>query len=234
MLYRQEDLPFTVNGISPELIINPHAIPSRMTIGQLIECLQGKVGCLAGRAMSDATPFGDLTVRGVSAQLHALGFQQHGNEMFHNGQTGEIMRARIFVGPTFYQRLKHMVADKIHARAKGMVQGLNRQPVKGRSREGGGRFGEMERDTLIAHGATALLADRMRDSSDGTIMHVCARCGMFAVAPPNTTDSKFYCKSCPEELPTDVVQVRMPYATKLLLQEIQSMNIAPRIRVQRI
>lgn len=147
MAYRQEDLPFTVEGVVPDIIVNPHAIPSRMTIGQLIECLLGKVSASTGDE-GDATPFTDVTVEQISQALHKCGYQMTGHEVMYNGHTGRRMDAQIFIGPTYYQRLKHMVDDKIHSRARGPVQILTRQPVEGRSRDGGLRFGEMERDCL--------------------------------------------------------------------------------------
>ena len=162
MLYSPEDMPFTIDGVTPDLIVNPHAIPSRMTIGHLIECLGAKTACLAGRDEEDATPFqsiADKTVENYSRELHELGYQFRGNEHFYNPHTGRKMTAQIFVGPTFYQRLKHLVDDKIHSRGRGIVQGLTRQPTEGRSRDGGLRFGEMERDCMIAHGKLSCGAD---------------------------------------------------------------------------
>jgi len=143
--YRQEDMPFTIEGIVPDIIVNPHAIPSRMTIGHLVECLLGKVSATTGDE-GDATPFTDITVEDISRTLHRCGYQLRGNEVMYNGHTGRKLEAQIFLGPTYYQRLKHMVDDKIHSRARGPVQILTRQPVEGRSRDGGLRFGEMERD----------------------------------------------------------------------------------------
>ena len=144
--YRQEDMPFTLEAITPDLIINPHAIPSRMTVGQLVECLLGKVSSLQNVGEGDATPFSQHTVEHISAELHRSGYQLHGNEAMFHGHTGRLMDARIFLGPTYYQRLKHMVDDKIHSRARGPVTKLTRQPLEGRGRDGGLRFGEMERD----------------------------------------------------------------------------------------
>jgi DNA-directed RNA polymerase II subunit RPB2 len=186
--YRQEDMPFTADGIAPDIIINPHAIPSRMTIGHLVECLLSKVSTLTG-GEGDATPFTDLTVEAVSYLLRQNGYQSRGLEVMYHGHTGRKLQAQIYFGPTYYQRLKHMVDDKIHARARGPLQILTRQPVEGRSRDGGLRFGEMEvcflarqiwvvlmaekRDCMISHGIAGFLKERMYDSSDGFRIHVC-------------------------------------------------------------
>lgn len=139
--FRQEDMPFTVEGIVPDIIINPHAIPSRMTIGQLIECLYGKVVCCQANVEADATPFTHLSVEKLSQMMHEQGYQRYGNETLYNGHTGAKLAAHVFIGPTFYQRLKHMVDDKIHARARGPTSKLERQPMAGRARDGGLRFG---------------------------------------------------------------------------------------------
>jgi DNA-directed RNA polymerase II subunit RPB2 len=170
--YRQEDMPFSADGIVPDIIINPHAIPSRMTIGHLVECLLSKLSTLNG-AEGDATPFTDLTVEGVSTLLRERGFHSRGFEVMYHGHTGRKVQAQVFFGPTYYQRLKHMVDDKIHARARGPLQILTRQPVEGRSRDGGLRFGEMERDCMISHGIAGFLKERMYDSSDAFRIHVC-------------------------------------------------------------
>lgn len=170
--YRQEDMPFSADGIVPDIIINPHAIPSRMTIGHLVECLLSKLSTLTG-SEGDATPFTELTVESVSKLLRQKGFQSRGLEVMYHGHTGRKLQAQIYFGPTYYQRLKHMVDDKIHARARGPLQILTRQPVEGRSRDGGLRFGEMERDCMISHGIAGFLKERMYDSSDGFRVHVC-------------------------------------------------------------
>ena len=176
--YRQEDMPFTSQGIVPDLIINPHAIPSRMTIAHLIECQLSKVASLRG-CEGDATPFTDVTVDSVSRLLRAHGYQSRGFEIMYNGHTGRKLVAQVFLGPTYYQRLRHMVDDKIHARARGPLQILTRQPVEGRARDGGLRFGEMERDCMISHGASAFLKERLFEVSDAFRVHICDICGLM-------------------------------------------------------
>jgi len=143
--YRHEDMPFSAEGVTPDIIINPHAIPSRMTIGHLVECLLSKVSTITGNE-GDATPFSEVTVEAISDLLRKYGYHSRGLEVMYNGHTGRKLQAQVYLGPTYYQRLKHMVGDKIHARARGPVQILTRQPVEGRSRDGGLRFGEMERE----------------------------------------------------------------------------------------
>nr|XP_018262430.1 DNA-directed RNA polymerase II subunit RPB2 [Kwoniella dejecticola CBS 10117]OBR84588.1 DNA-directed RNA polymerase II subunit RPB2 [Kwoniella dejecticola CBS 10117] len=219
--YRQEDMPFSAEGLVPDIIINPHAIPSRMTIGHLVEALLSKVSTLTG-SEGDATPFTELTVEAVSKVLRSKGYHSRGFEVLYHGHTGRKMQAQVYFGPTYYQRLKHMVDDKIHARARGPLQILTRQPVEGRSRDGGLRFGEMERDCMISHGIAGFLKERMYDSSDAFRIHVCDICGLMAVA--NLKKQEFYCSVCRNS--TQISQVYIPYAAKLLFQELQAMNIA--------
>ncbi|THH33154.1 hypothetical protein EUX98_g1063 [Antrodiella citrinella] len=222
--YRQEDMPFTSEGITPDIVINPHAIPSRMTIGHLVECLLSKVATLLGQE-GDATPFTDLTVESVSHFLRDKGYQSRGLEIMYHGHTGRKLQAQVYLGPTYYQRLKHMVDDKIHSRARGPVQILTRQPVEGRSRDGGLRFGEMERDCMISHGVAAFLKERLFEASDAYRLHVCDICGLTAIA--NLKKQTFECRSCKNK--TACSQLYIPYAAKLLFQELQSMNIAARL-----
>nr|KAJ3418266.1 DNA-dependent RNA polymerase II [Polyrhizophydium stewartii] len=224
--YRTEDMPFTAEGITPDLIINPHAIPSRMTIGHLVECLLSKVSTFTGDE-GDATPFTDVTVEAISQALQGFGYQRRGFEVLYNGHTGRKLNAQIYTGPTYYQRLKHMVDDKIHSRARGPVQILTRQPVEGRSRDGGLRFGEMERDCMISHGAANFLKERLFDASDAYRIHVCDICGLMAIA--NLKKNSFECRACRNK--TQISQVMLPYACKLLFQELMAMNIAPRLMV---
>jgi len=225
ILFRQEDMPFTIRGIVPDQIINPHCIPSRMTIGHLIETLLSKVSAITATE-GDATPFEyGLTIDKIMNYLHETGHQKYGNEVLYNGYTGERLDNQIFFGPTYYQRLKHMVDDKIHSRARGPLAMLTRQPVEGRSRDGGLRFGEMERDCMISHGCSYLLRERLFFNSDAFRVHVCDFCGLIGIA--NLKKNSFDCRACKNT--THFSQVFLPYAAKLLFQELMSMQIAPRM-----
>ena len=225
MTYRSEDMPFNELGINPDMIINPHCIPSRMTVGHLIECLLSKVCAITGNE-GDATPFEyHLTVEKIMNNLHQVGYHKHGNERLYNGHTGKILTSPIFFGPTFYQRLKHMVDDKIHSRARGPVAMLTRQPLEGRARDGGLRFGEMERDCMLSHGTAYFLRERLFLHSDKYRVHICDFCGLIAIA--NLKKSSFECRGCKNT--TQISQIFIPYACKLLLQELMSMMIAPRL-----
>ena len=228
------DMPFTSSGLRPDIIINPHAIPSRMTIGQLKETLLGKVLLELGM-FGDGTSFGNLDVKTISQELLKLGYESYGNELMYNGLTGEQLETNIFIGPVFYQRLKHMVADKQHSRSIGPMVNLTRQPAEGRSRDGGFRIGEMERDVMIAHGMTRFCKERLYDVSDKYNVHVCKKCGMIASYNDGNksklhTSGDFsihFCKTCDNR--TDFAKVDIPYAYKLMSQELQTINIVPRI-----
>ena len=220
----ERDMPFTKDGIRPDIIINPHAIPSRMTIGQLKETLLGKVLVNLG-LFGDGTSFGEYDIKDISKELLKVGFEMNGNELLYNGLTGEQIKSDIFIGPVFYQRLKHMVADKQHSRSIGPMVNFTHQPAEGRSRDGGLRFGEMERDAMVGHGASRFTRGRMYDCSDKYEVHVCRKCGI--IASYNNERSIHFCKTC--ENRADFALVQIPYACKLLFQELATMNVAPRI-----
>jgi len=220
----ERDMPFTKDGIRPDIIINPHAIPSRMTIGQLKETLLGKVLVNLG-LFGDGTSFGEYDIKDISKELLKVGFEMNGNEILYNGLTGEQIKSDIFIGPVFYQRLKHMVNDKQHSRSIGPMVNFTHQPAEGRSRDGGLRFGEMERDAMVGHGASRFTRGRMYDCSDKYEVHVCRKCGI--IASYNDERSIHFCKTC--ENRADFALVQIPYACKLLFQELATMNVAPRI-----
>ena len=224
MVYPEEDMPFTKDGIKPDLIINPHAVPSRMTIAQLVECILGK-SCSQLGCLGDATAFNRIDVNHISSILESQGFEGKGNEVLYNGFTGDQMHTSIFMGPTFYQKLKHMSCDKIHSRSGGPVVSMTRQPSEGRSSHGGLRFGEMERDCMIAHGASSFLKERLMDVSDKYSIYVCNCCGLISTA--NKEKNMYECKKC--ENYGDFTKCYIPYSCKLLFQELQSMSMYPRI-----
>jgi DNA-directed RNA polymerase II subunit RPB2 len=221
------DMPFTKAGVKPDIIINPHAIPSRMTIGQLKETVLGKVLVELG-LFGDGTSFGQFDVKDICAELLKLGYEAHGNELMCNGLTGEQLECNIFIGPVFYQRLKHMVNDKSHSRSIGPMVNLTRQPAEGRSRDGGLRFGEMERDCMVSHGAARFTKGRIYDASDKYSVFTCKKCGLIAAY--NNEIHIHHCKTCDNRV--DFAYVEIPYSCKLLFQELNTMNIAPRIMTE--
>lgn len=223
-IINEEDMPFTAEGLRPDIIINPHAIPSRMTIGQLKETVLGKVLLDLG-LFGDGTAFGMYNVADIRHELLRCGYECHGEELLHNGATGEQLETSIFFGPAFYQRLKHMVNDKQHSRSNGPMVSLTRQPAEGRARDGGLRFGEMERDCMISHGAARFTKDRIYDCSDKFHVYTCNKCGLIAAY--NDKENIHLCKVC--ENRTDFSRVNIPYAAKLLFQELMAMNIAARV-----
>ncbi|KAK4186073.1 hypothetical protein QBC35DRAFT_284637 [Podospora australis] len=223
IIVEQEDMPFSDTGLCPDIIMNPHGFPSRMTVGKLFECLTGKASVIAGRrdyGYGDA--FRSHPVEEMGKALVEHGFSFEGKDYFTSGITGEPHEAYLFNGPIYYQRLKHMVQDKMHSRSKGPRAILTRQPTEGRSRSGGLRLGEMERDCLIAYGASQLLLERLMHSSDATQVDICERCGQLGY--------RGFCHTC--QSPGSVTQMTMPYAAKLLVQELISMNVGVRMQLE--
>ena len=223
-----EDMPFTADGMVPDIIINPHAIPSRMTIGQLHECLLS-ILCAARGERGDGTMFREGSIEHLCEELERAGYDRYGRVKLHNGFTGEEYDGLVFMGPTYYQRLRHMAADKDHARSRGPVMMLSRQPTEGRSRDGGLRFGEMERDCVAAHGATQFMIDRLLDNSDPSLLSMCGKCGLPAQPPAEDTHVRnrhAHCRNCGSG--DAVHDMRVPFAFRLLLQELQAMSIAVR------
>jgi DNA-directed RNA polymerase II subunit RPB2 len=198
-----------------------------MTIGQLKETVLGKVLVELG-LFGDGTSFGQFDVKDICAELLKLGYEAHGNELMCNGLTGEQLECNIFIGPVFYQRLKHMVNDKSHSRSIGPMVNLTRQPAEGRSRDGGLRFGEMERDCMVSHGAARFTKGRIYDASDKYSVFTCKKCGLIAAY--NNEIHIHHCKTCDNRV--DFAYVEIPYSCKLLFQELNTMNIAPRIMTE--
>ena len=234
MILPEVDMPFTVDGICPDIIVSPHGLPSRMTVGQLLECLLGKLCCLEAR-VGDGTPFSGVTVDKVGAELRQYGFHDRGNELLFDSVTGEPLETTVFMGLVHYQRLKHFVRDKVHGRSRGPRSLLTRSPLEGRSREGGLRVGEMERDCILAHGASAMLLDRLFHQADAFDYYVCRSCGLIAeaISPEESAPvhSRLFCRGCRLSGPEHIARVTIPYAFKLLSQELAGLGVAMRLKV---
>ncbi|MEK7387722.1 MAG: DNA-directed RNA polymerase subunit B [candidate division NC10 bacterium] len=224
LIVPEADMPFTASGIKPDIIFSPHSIPTRMTMAHLIELIAGKTGALLGRPI-DGTVFDAEPEERVRKELLSLGFRDNGLETVYNGETGEAFEVGIFVGDMYYLRLKHMVANKIHSRARGPIQLLTRQPTEGRAKEGGLRLGEMEKDTFVAHGAAMLLKERF--DADRTIVPVCENCGMVAIY--DEFKRRSYCQVCGE---SNISFIEVSYAFKLILDEFKSLVLYPQLKLK--
>lgn len=222
LIVPEPDMPFSVSGIIPDLIFNPHGIPSRMTVSHLLELIGAKAGALSGRYV-DGTTFNSEKEADLRAELLANGFREDGTETMYNGVTGEVYQAKIYIGSMYYLKLRHMVANKMHSRARGPVQLLTRQPTEGRAKEGGLRLGEMEKDTFIAHGASLLLKERF--DSDRTIVPVCENCGIIAIY--DEFKDKKYCPLCGDNVEINFIE--LSYAFKLMLDEFKSLGVYPKL-----
>jgi DNA-directed RNA polymerase subunit B len=225
LIVPEADVPFTATGIKPDIIFSPHGVPSRMTVSHMIELIAGKTGALSGRQI-DGTTFEGEKESDLRLELLKNGFRENGVETMYNGITGEQYQAKIYVGNMYYLKLKHMVANKIHSRARGPIQLLTRQPTEGRAKEGGLRLGEMEKDTFVAHGASLLLKERF--DSDKTEVPVCENCGLIAIY--DARKNSYYCPVDGENV--EISNIEMSYAFKLILDEFKSMTIYPKLRLK--
>ena len=226
MIIPEENMPFTKDGIRPDIIINPHAIPSRMTIGHLVECAFAKLSCINGN-FGDGTVFLPFEEKLIYNNLEDLGFDKHGDELLYNGFNGKQIETQIFIGPTFYFRLKHMVAEKMHARDIGPKASLTRQPTAGRRKGGGLRIGEMERDSVLSHGISKFMKESMTIRADDYKWPVCQNCGTLAIYNPNKKNYILECRNCDSN--KNIVEINTPYCFKLLVQELETMGLQMRL-----
>jgi DNA-directed RNA polymerase subunit B len=217
LIANSEDIPFTSRGVRPDLMFNPHGIPSRMTVGYLIELLAGKTAATTGKIV-DSTPFAGQTVEELESQLREMGFSFDGKESMYNGITGKKMDVKIYIGNMYYLKLRHMVGNKMHARASGKVALLTRQPIEGRARGGGLRLGEMEQQALAGHGASLLLKERY--DSDKTTIYICSECGHMTYE--DTLRNKIACEICGSN---EAEPIEVSYAFKLLVDEMLGLGI---------
>ncbi|MCX6800914.1 MAG: DNA-directed RNA polymerase subunit B [Candidatus Diapherotrites archaeon] len=225
MIVPEEDMPFTIDGIKPDLILNPHSIPSRMTMGHLLEMLAGKAGCMSGQII-DGTPFASMKREELEQMLFERGFRSDNNQILYDGITGKRLEGAVFTGVIAYKKLYHVVAHKLQARARGPVQVLTRQPTEGKEKEGGLRFGEMEGETLVGHGAAMLLHEKLLEDSDKTVELVCEKCGVVAIN--DEIRNKRYCPLCKG---SSVYPVEMSYGFKLLLEELKALGILTKLNL---
>ncbi len=225
LIVDEEDMPFTEDGMKPDLIMNPHSVPSRMTVGHLLEMLAGKAGSLEAKQI-DGTAFDNAPEKDLEKALHEKGFRRDGKEAFYDGITGQRITGEIFTGVIAYRRLFHMVAHKMQARSRGPVQMLTRQPTEGKEKEGGLRFGEMEGETLVGHGAAMLLQEKLIEDSDKATEFVCEKCGMISIN--DTIRNKRYCPVCKS---SKTYAVEMSYGFKLLLDELKALGIMPKLNI---
>ncbi|UCD07597.1 MAG: DNA-directed RNA polymerase subunit B [Candidatus Aenigmatarchaeota archaeon] len=226
LLVPHEDMPFTVEGVVPDLIFNPHAIPSRMTIGQLLELLAGKMGAMSGKSI-DASAFNHIREDEIRKVMKSMGLRGDGKQVLYDGKKGMQYEVMIFTGLAYYMKLDHMVSDKIHARSRGPVTLLTKQPTEGRAKRGGLRLGEMEQQCLVGHGAVLALKERF--DSDKTMVPICTKCGLVAIR--DIAKNRSYCGVCKD---SEVVWVETSYAFKLTLDELKSMGIYPKLGTEEV
>jgi DNA-directed RNA polymerase beta subunit len=221
---KESDLPFTSIGVRPDILFNPHGLPSRMTVGYMMEIIAGKTAALSGKIV-DASPFAGEELDSLEANLKKLGFRASGKEIFYHGITGKRMPVKVFVGNMFYLKLKYMAADKMHARASGKIALLTRQPIEGRSRGGALRLGEMEQEALVGHGASLLLKERY--DSDKVVLHICSKCGSIVI--DDQIHKKKVCSLCHS---MQVEPIEVSYAFKLLVEELQGLHLLTKFELK--